>query len=302
MIARLLLAVTALLLAAGTAQAQRPKPPPQESWRIILYKSPDFKDDSLDLANDEAELDHRNFDGNVSSFVIISGYWQLCEKEYYRGFCVELGPGSYPNMGAAGMRNNELESVRRMKVPTPPVKPKPDLVRRVDARAGYDATIEGEGEARLVTEVVFRGVTVRVTVSNDGPGEAAASQLRIAPGDKLSAVSSYIAAGEHECGTGKIPWPAKEGRQTTCTALAKGEIAATADGNAMTCTIPKLQPGSSARCVAVFSVLYNYLVPQFGDWYIVATVDAGKKIGEENEKNNGAGDQIRVKGDDLPPP
>jgi hypothetical protein len=301
-IARLLLAATAFLLLAGAAEAKKPKPPPEESWRIILYKSPDFQDDALDLASDMAELEDRDFDGNVSSFVIVSGYWQLCEKEFYKGFCVELGPGSYPNMGAAGLSNNELESVRRMKVPAPPVLPKPDLARSVEARAGYDATIEGEGDARLVTEVVFRGVTVRVTVTNKGASEAAASTLRIEPGGKMSAVASYIAAGEHECGAGKFPWPAKEGRQITCTALGKGELAATANGTAMTCAVPKLQPGGSARCVAVFSVLYNYLVPQFGDWYVVATVDAGKKVGEENEKNNGAGDQIRVKGDDLPPP
>ncbi len=64
--------------------------------------------------------------------------------------------------------------------------------------------------------------------------------------------------------------------------------------------MPALKAKSSARCVAVFSASYSWLVPAIGDWSIVATADAGNRVKEANEKNNGAGEQIRVKGDDLP--
>ena len=72
------------------------------------------------------------------------------------------------------------------------------------------------------------------------------------------------------------------------------------DDAAMTCAIPALKAGASARCAAVFSAAYSWLVPPIGDWNVVATADAGNRVKEANEKNNGAGEQIRVKGDELP--
>ena len=307
MFVRVLIAVMIALLMMGGAEAKKKKPAPKPlTWRIILYKDGNFGGKSLEITGDVPELDEYNFDDTTSSFQVLEGYWQLCEGENYTDTCVSYGPGSWPDMGGDGLRNNRLESVRRMQPPAPPPPPppapKPDLTRSVEARSSYAATIEGEGDARIVNDVTFRGITVRVTVKNAGSEPAGASTLRIEPGAKMAAAASYIAAGEHECPTGQVPWPAQEGRQMTCTAAASGELIATAAGTAMTCNIPKLAPGASARCVAVFSVLYNYLVPQFGDWYVTAIVDAGKKVDEDNEKNNGAGDQIRVKGDDLPAP
>ena len=306
MIGRIVLAgVMVLAASAGVAEAKRkPKPkPPEQTWRLVLYKSGGYGGDALDVIADVPELDEYGFDDNVSSFQVIEGFWQLCEGENYTSTCITVGPGAYPDLGAIGLRNNALESVRRMQPPgPPPPPPRPDLTRKVEARASYDAIIEGEGEARIVNEVAFRGITVRVTVRNEGSVAAEASTLRIEPGKKMADVASYIAVGEHECGAGTIPWPAKEGGPTTCAPVQKGEIVAKTDGAGANCAIPKLEPGDSARCVAVFSVLYNYLVPQFGDWYVVAVADSGNRVKEDSEKNNGAGEQIRVKGDDLPPP
>ena len=306
MIGRIVLAgVMVLAASAGVAEAKRkPKPkPPEQTSRLVLYKSGGYGGDALDVIADVPELDEYGFDDNVSSFQVIEGFWQLCEGENYTSTCITVGPGAYPDLGAIGLRNNALESVRRMQPPgPPPPPPRPDLTRKVEARASYDAIIEGEGEARIVNEVAFRGITVRVTVRNEGSVAAEASTLRIEPGKKMADVASYIAVGEHECGAGTIPWPAKEGGPTTCAPVQKGEVVAKTDGAGANCAIPKLEPGDSARCVAVFSVLYNYLVPQFGDWYVVAVADSGNRVKEDSEKNNGAGEQIRVKGDDLPPP
>lgn len=297
---RLLIAVAALALAAGVGHAKKAAEP---TWRILLYEDDNYGGEVKEFTDDVADLDDFDFDNETSSFVIIEGYWELCEDPNYRGTCVQFGPASSPDMKRAGLRNDRVESIRRMKAPgPPPPPPKPDLTRTVEARSGYDAVFTGEGDARVVASVAFRGITVRVTVKNGGETPAGASTLRIEPGAKMAGALSYVAAGEHSCGAGKVPWPSKEGRQADCVALQKGEVLATPAGTALTCAVPKLEPGESAKCVGVFSVLYNYLVPQFGDWYVVATVDAGKKVDEENEKNNGAGDQIKVKGDDLPPP
>ena len=303
MIARVLIGAAVLACAAaGVAEAKK-KPEPEQTWRILLYEDKNYGGEVLDLDRDVPDLDDLDFENETSSVNIISGYWELCEDPNYRGTCVKYGPGSSPEIAKSGFRNDRLESLRRLQPPgPPPPPPKPDLTRRVEARSSYDAVFSGEGDARVVASVAFRGVTVRVTVSNDGEETAGASTLRIEPGSKMAAALSYIAAGEHDCGGGKVPWPSKEGRQADCVALQKGEILATAAGTALTCSVPKLEPGESARCVGVFSVLYNYLVPQFGDWYVVATADAGKRVDEDNEKNNGAGEQIKVKGDDLPPP
>lgn len=270
--------------------------------KVILYSSPDFKGKELHIVGSVANLSDYDMNDEVSSLRVLGGDWAIYEDKDFKGKAIRLPPGDYRNMGEALFDNNELSSVGLLKATPPPPPKLPDLTRKVDARTSYDATVEGEGAERVATEVRFRGITVFVTVTNDGAAPAAASTLAIEPGKKIGAFVSYIAEGRHNCGTGKAPWPATNGRQGACTELKRADIVANEAGDKMVCAIPVLAPGDSARCVAVFSVLYNWLVPQFGDWSIVATVDSAGKIKESNEKNNGAGAEIAVKGDDLPEP
>ncbi len=270
---------------------------PAAAAELILYSSPNFEGEALRVTGDVPNLREFRFNDEASSIVVLSGEWEIYPDKNYGGAGVLVPPGRYPSMEAVLFENNELSSLKvHVRKGPPPPPPKPDLTRKVEARTGYDATLEGGA----VKEVRFRGLTAFVTVTNGSEVDAAASTLRIEPGKKMAAVATYIAPGGNVCGDGKIPWPEKNGGQTACTSLKSGDVMGKPDDAAMTCAIPALKAGASARCAAVFSAAYSWLVPPIGDWNVVATADAGNRVKEANEKNNGAGEQIRVKGDELP--
>lgn len=281
---RVLFALAALLGLTASAGAAE----------VILYSSPNFKGDALRVTGDVANLRDFRFNDEASSMVVISGEWEIYPDKNFGGAGVLVPPGEYPNMESALFKNNELSSLRVHVRKGPP--PKPDLTRDVEARSGYDATIE----AGVVKDLRFRGLTAFVTVTNKSEADAGASSVKIAPGKKMGDVAAYIAPGGNPCGSGKAPWPQKNGGQTACIGLKGGDIAGKPDGDGISCAIPALKAGASARCVAVFSAAYTWLVPPIAEWNITATVDPANKVKEANEKNNGAGEQVRVKGDDLP--
>lgn len=273
---------------------------PAMAAEVILYSKPNFEGEVLRVTGDVPNLRDFRFNDETSSMVVVSGQWEIYPDKNYGGTGIGVPPGRYPNMEAVLFENNELSSIR-IHVPKgpPPPPPKPDLTRKVDARSGYDATIEGGA----VTALRFRGLTAYVTVRNDSEVDAGASTLRIEPGKKMGDVSAYIAPGGNPCSNKQAPWPGANGGQTACTPNNSGDVVAKpTDDGAMTCAIPALKINETARCVAVFSAGYSWLVPPIGDWNIVATADAANRVKESNEKNNGAGEQIRVKADNLPAP
>ncbi len=289
---RWLSAIVACMALAGPAAA----------FEAILYSKPDFQGEALRITGDVPNLRDRpyRFNDETSSMVVISGEWEIYPDKDYGGAGILVPPGRYASMEAVLFENNELSSIRvHVRKGPPPPPPKPDLTRKVDARSGYDATLEGG----KVVGLRFRGLTAYVTVTNESEVEAGASTLRVEPGKKMSAVAAYIAPGGNSCGDGKAPWPAKNGGPATCTPNQRGDIAGKpTDDGAATCAIPALQAGGSARCVVVFSAAYSWLVPPIVEWNIVATADAANRVKEASEKNNGAGEQVRVKGDELPAP
>ena len=279
----------ALMAFAGTAAAAE----------VILYARPNFEGKALRVTGDVANLREFRFNDETSSMIVVSGEWEIYPDRDYGGAGVLVPPGRYASMDEVLFRNNVLSSLKiHVRRGPPPPPPMPDLTRTVDARTGFDATLEGGA----VTDLRFRGLTAFVTVTNDSDVDAGASTLRIEPGRRMAAVATYISPGGNPCGERKAPWPSQPGGQTSCTDLRAGDLVAKADNAAMTCVIPALKARASARCVAVFSAAYTWLVPPIGDWSITATADAANRVKESNEKNNGSGDQIRVKGDSLPAP
>lgn len=293
MLTRCCFALLAILMSAAAAHAEDV---------VILYSSPDFGGEQLRVTGDVPNLSDYDMNDEVSSMIVLGGEWAIFPHKNYRGAGIRVPPGRYPNMAAVLFENNELSSLRLLTPTPPPPPPKPklaDLKLKSDARSGYQAVIEGEGETRAVKNVTFRGVTVYVTVTNTGEADSAASTLVIAPGKAMADYVKYISGGKHPCAEREVPWPAEAGRQIACTALKSGDIVASASGAKLSCDIPALAIGKSARCVGVMSVLYNWVVPDFGDWLLSASADAGGTVKESSEKNNGA--DIKVAKDDLPP-
>lgn len=292
---RLWLAILAALwLGAGLARAED---------KVILYSSPDFKGDALEVRGDVANLRDYDFNDEVSSMVVLGGEWAIYPDKNYGGVGIRVPPGNYPNMESVLFKNNDMSSIKLVRPTPPPPPPKaklPDLQRKADARSGYLATIAGEGPARTVSNVTFRGITAYVTVTNSGEADADATTLTIEPADSMADFRRYISPGLQPCPAGQVPWPAKNGQIATCTAIKSGDIVAKPSGAKLSCAVPALAIGSSARCVGTLSVLYNWVVPELGDWHIVAVANAGDDIKESSKKNNGAGAEIDIGKDDLP--
>jgi Beta/Gamma crystallin len=94
------LAAIAALLVAGTAAAD-----------ITLFENENFNGRRLRSSASVANLDGAGFNDRASSVVIHNGQWQICSDAYFRGRCVTLGPGDYPNLRSMGL-NDSVSSVR----------------------------------------------------------------------------------------------------------------------------------------------------------------------------------------------
>lgn len=279
-----------------------PLAPAWAADEIILYSRPNFQGDQLRVRGDVQNLREYDMNDEVSSVIVMDGEWGLFQHKDFGGRGVRLRPGSYPNMEAAGMEDDEISSVRLLTPTPPPPPPLPDLTREVLARAGYMGKVDGSGADRVATDIRFRGLTVQVQVTNVGAGPAAASTLRIDLSSKMTIPLSYVGKGVHPCAKRETPSPAKAGGLATCAAMRRDAVLATPTDDGLACAIPALKSGESALCIGVFSVLYNWMVPPFDTWHLTVTADAGKKVKEANEKNNGAGQALKFPGDDLPLP
>lgn len=88
-----------------------------EAWQdggehaIDLYEHDNFRGRSLDASEGLADLSQANFNDRVSSVVIRRGQWELCSDADFRGRCITLGPGQYPELSRWNL-NDTLSSVR----------------------------------------------------------------------------------------------------------------------------------------------------------------------------------------------
>ncbi|MCO5978018.1 beta/gamma crystallin family protein [Ideonella oryzae] len=80
---------------------------------VVLYENDDFNGRSLDASQGVDDLQPRGFNDRVSSIVIRRGLWEFCSDADYRGQCITLGPGRYPNLRTWSL-NDKLSSVRRV--------------------------------------------------------------------------------------------------------------------------------------------------------------------------------------------
>ena len=266
---------------------------PAAAAEIILYSSPNFQGKSLRVTGDVPSLREYRFNDEVSSLVVLSGEWALYEDSNFQGNGIRVPPGSYPEMGAVLMDNNELSSLRPLTTAAPPQAKLPDLVTSIEARSGFI------GDPSNPASITFRGVTAYVTITNRGEGRASASTLAIVAGP--DEMTPYRAAGFHPCAKAEMPWPERAGGAASCSRLKSGDLVAKPSGAAMTCAIPALEPGASARCAVTFSVLYSWLVPQLTGWTITATADSGRKLKESDRGNNGGDSPLKVSPDTLLP-
>ncbi|MEO8279366.1 MAG: beta/gamma crystallin-related protein [Ideonella sp.] len=88
-------------------------PMPAAAGQIQFYEHDNFQGASITSADDIADLRRSGLNDRISSIVVNSGTWQLCDDASYRGRCVTLAPGQYPSLATMGL-NDRLSSARQL--------------------------------------------------------------------------------------------------------------------------------------------------------------------------------------------
>jgi hypothetical protein len=77
---------------------------------MTIFADSNFRGARVTLERDARNLSDVGFNDRISSLVIRSGTWQLCEDANFRGRCAELGPGEYRQLPF----NDAVSSIREI--------------------------------------------------------------------------------------------------------------------------------------------------------------------------------------------
>ncbi len=102
----------ALALASGAALAQS----------ITFFERQNFQGRSFSQNNAVPNFNRWGFNDRPESVIVRRGTWQLCTDAGFRGNCVTLRPGSYPNLWSMGL-GNRVSSARPFGAGMPPPPP-----------------------------------------------------------------------------------------------------------------------------------------------------------------------------------
>jgi len=79
---------------------------------LTIFADSDFRGARVTLHGDARDLRQMNFNDRVSSLIVRSGTWELCQDSNFSGRCAQFGPGEYrvlPNF------NDAVSSVREVR-------------------------------------------------------------------------------------------------------------------------------------------------------------------------------------------
>jgi hypothetical protein len=94
---------------------------------VTFYQGDGFRGPNFSQDGPVGNFERFGFNDRASSVVIHRGTWEVCSDAGYRGRCVTLRPGRYPNLGAMGL-DNRVSSARPVGSnhrPPPPPRPMP---------------------------------------------------------------------------------------------------------------------------------------------------------------------------------
>jgi hypothetical protein len=97
------------LIAAASVLASMT--PAAFAGQLTLFADSDFRGNQITLSNNVINLNDLGFNDRISSIVVRSGTWQLCEHKDFGGYCAELRPGEYRTLSGF---NDKISSVREV--------------------------------------------------------------------------------------------------------------------------------------------------------------------------------------------
>ena len=82
------------------------------AWsEIVLYGREGFDGRSITVQTRASDLRQQNFNDRASSAVVYGGRWEVCSDIQFRGSCVVLRPGRYPELQSLGI-GDRISSTR----------------------------------------------------------------------------------------------------------------------------------------------------------------------------------------------
>jgi hypothetical protein len=109
-------------LGGGPPSPSRPPIGGGAGGRVVLYEGMDFTGRSIGIDQLVSNLDRVGLNDRAVSVVVYDGTWELCEHEDFRGDCMTLGPGQYPELGRL---NRKVSSLRPAGYAPPGTGPAP---------------------------------------------------------------------------------------------------------------------------------------------------------------------------------
>ena len=113
----LLLFVTGLLFVAGPVAAQQTPPqpaapmPPGSVPQIVGFDNQGLLGDHIHIFGNTTDLG--KWGNSIASLVILAGRWEFFDEEDFKGTpMTTLGPGTYVDVKAHGMKDNSISAIR----------------------------------------------------------------------------------------------------------------------------------------------------------------------------------------------
>jgi beta/gamma crystallin len=79
--------------------------------QIVVYDNEEFLGDHTHIFGNMKDLG--KWGNSISSMIILSGTWEFFDDEDFKGTKMgSFGPGMYPNVGAKGLKDNSISSIR----------------------------------------------------------------------------------------------------------------------------------------------------------------------------------------------
>ncbi|HYT98609.1 MAG TPA: beta/gamma crystallin-related protein [Casimicrobiaceae bacterium] len=77
-----------------------------------LFADRDFKGNAMTVRGPSPNLERIGYNDTASSLVVRTGVWEVCDKPYFEGHCMQLQPGEYSSFGTNV--NDRVASLREV--------------------------------------------------------------------------------------------------------------------------------------------------------------------------------------------
>jgi len=79
---------------------------------VTVFADRDFKGNAMTVRGPSPNLERIGYNDTASSLVVRAGVWEVCDKPYFEGHCVQLQPGEYSSFGTSA--SDRVASLREV--------------------------------------------------------------------------------------------------------------------------------------------------------------------------------------------